>query len=265
VPFRNIENVVLVGAGNVAAHLGLALASQGIRIVEVCNRTPGTGQDLADRLGATFIADIMAITKAADLYILAVSDSAIATLAGSMHLNDKMVVHTSGTTGMNVLANISENIGVFYPLQTFSPGRATMFRGIPVCLESNSPEGEQQLRKLAERLTDIVQFLDSDHRKLLHLSAVFASNFTNFMYTIAEDLIIAHGIPFELMKPLISHTAEIARQEDVFRQQTGPALRGDLDVLSSHRKLLAEHPDYLEIYNLISNNIIKYKEAHGKL
>ncbi|HNX05390.1 MAG TPA: DUF2520 domain-containing protein, partial [Opitutales bacterium] len=114
-------------------------------------------------------------------------------------------------------------------------------------------------------LTDIVQFLDSDHRKLLHLSAVFASNFTNFMYTIAEDLIIAHGIPFELMKPLISHTAEIARQEDVFRQQTGPALRGDLDVLSSHRKLLAEHPDYLEIYNLISNNIIKYKEAHGKL
>ncbi len=248
-----------------ASHLGLALVGQGIKVVEVYNRTPGTGKNLADRLDARFIADINAITRTADLYVLAVADSAITTLIGSLRLKDKLVVHTSGAVEMEILSQVSENIGVFYPLQTFAACRETGFRGIPVCLEANTEQGKQQLEDLAKKLTDIVHFVDSGNRKLLHLAAVFAANFTNFMVTVAEDLCLAQGIPFELLKPLIRQTAENISHGNVFQHQTGPAYRGDHDVLANHRALLANHPDYLEIYNLISSNIIKYKTVHGKL
>ena len=121
------------------------------------------------------------------------------------------------------------------------------------------------MKELALKLTGIVHFVDSGNRKLLHLSAVFASNFTNFMYTVAEDLMHSGGIPFELLKPLVDRTAENISRGYVFGRQTGPAFRGDHEVLDIHRKLLADRPEYLEIYNLISSNIIKYKTKHGKL
>ena len=248
-----------------ASHLGLELVKQGTKVVEVYNRTPATGKELAVRLGATFIADIYAITNKADLYILAVADSAIAPLVDSLSLNDKLVVHTSGAMAMKILEQVSENIGVFYPLQTFSPSLKTGFRGIPVCIEANTMQGRQQLEDLAIRLSSIVYFVDSDNRKLLHLSAIFASNFTNFMYTVAEDLLLSHELPFELLKPIIGQTAENFSHGHVFQYQTGPAFRGDHHVLAKHRELLANHPDYLEIYDIISNNIIKYKTTHGKL
>ena len=262
---RSIQDVVILGAGNMASHLGWELVKQGIKVAEVYNRTPGTGKELAVKLGANFIADIRAITNLADLYILAVADSAIAPLVELLRLNDKLVVHTSGTMEMKILSPVSENIGVFYPLQTFSPGRTTEFRGIPVCVETNTGQGKQQLEDLATRLKSIVYFIDSDNRKLLHLSAVFASNFTNFMYTVAEDLVLSNGIPFELLKPLISQTAENVSRGHVFQHQTGPAFRNDHLVMARHRELMANHPDYLEIYDIISKNIIKYKTIHGKL
>jgi predicted short-subunit dehydrogenase-like oxidoreductase (DUF2520 family) len=248
-----------------ASQLGSALAALGLTIVEVCNRTPGHGMALAARLGAVFTPEITRVSGDADLYILAVSDSAIASVADSLHLSGRLVVHTAGTIGLDVLKCVSENIGVFYPLQTFSPLHPTGFRNVPICLEASTESGGAQLEELARKLSDVVKFIDSDQRRLLHLAAVFSSNFTNFMYTVAEDLTNTAGIPFDLLTPLINKTAGNAGLGDVFSHQTGPAIREDMPVLERHRALLANNPDYLELYNLISSSIIKYKKSHGKL
>ena len=264
-PFRRIREVVIIGAGNMATNLGMALFANDISISGVYNRSPEAGQRLAEKIDSAYFDDIHAITKEADLYILAVADSAIQPLAELMRLGDKLVVHTSGTVAMEILGTVSENIGVFYPLQTFSPGRMTAFKDIPVCIESNSAAGRTRLESLAHTLTDKVFYLDSDQRKYLHLSAVIASNFTNFLYVVAEDILRSHQIPFELLGPLVARTAQNIGTGNAFRYQTGPALRGDLQVMACQRDLLKEHPDYLEIYNLISDNIIKLKSSYGKL
>ncbi len=255
----------MIGAGNVASHLGMALVGQGIRVVELYNRTPERGRDLAARLGAAYIGDISAVSRSADLYIFAVADNAIAPLAALLKLDDNLVVHTSGTMEMELLSQASGSFGVFYPLQTFSTSRSAGFRGIPVCLEANRVSGRLQLEELARKVTDNVYFIDSDQRKRLHVAAVFASNFTNFMNTVAEELLGSQGITFDLLKPLIAQTAENVKHGHPFHFQTGPAYRGDQQVLDKHRELLKDHPDYLEIYNVISRNIIKYKTENGKL
>jgi predicted short-subunit dehydrogenase-like oxidoreductase (DUF2520 family) len=260
-----IQKVVLIGAGNLATHLAVVLSEKRFRVLQVYNRSPQKGQILAATVGADYIADLGSISLNADIYILAITDSVVREVAMDIPLKNQLVVHTSGTLDMKILDGVSDNIGVFYPLQTFSSGRKIDFNDVPVCIEANSRQCEDQLAEFAIRLSANVQIVSSSNRKILHLSAVFASNFTNFMYVIAEQLLNEHQISFDLLKPLIRQTIQNAAQHDLFSFQTGPAVRGDQQVLEKHREILAAHPGYLDIYNLLSANIIKYKALHGKL
>ncbi len=262
---QQIQDIVMIGAGKLATHLGLALHKQGLNILQVYNRAPGKGQKLAARIGATFTDDILEINTGADLYILAVSDSYLDDLASVLQLKDRLVVHASGTVSMEILAPISSNTGVFYPVQTFSQNRRIDFRKIPVCIEGNSADTVEKLTGLAQKLTRSVYSLDTEKRRMLHLAAVFASNFTNFIYAISEELLKEQDISFKLLEPLILQTAGNVRFGHLLESQTGPAVRGDLNVLGKHHELLAGHPDYLEIYKLISANIIKHTSVNGKL
>jgi predicted short-subunit dehydrogenase-like oxidoreductase (DUF2520 family) len=262
---KKIQDIVMIGAGNMASHLGLALHRQKFNVVQVCNRTPDRGIRLATKIGAEFISDPRKITPHADIYILAVSDAAIEDVGVQLHLQNQLVVHTSGTIDMEILANVSGNTGVFYPLQTFSGRKRIEFQRIPLCIEANSTRSGSLLMEMANRLSGNVHLINSENRKMLHLSAVFASNFTNFMHVVAEELLDDQKISFDLLRPLIRQTVQNTRMDHLFHYQTGPAVRGDSLVLDQHRALLTSHPAYLELYNMISENIIKYKSLHGKL
>lgn len=262
---ENITKIVFIGAGRLANYLGVAFHKVGLEVVQVYNRTAEKGEKLAGKTGASFIDNIAEITPDADLYILAVSDSVLDDLASKLRLKDKLVVHTSGTVAMDILTPISSKIGVFYPVQTFSQRSRVDFRKIPVCIEGNSPAVQQALEVFARRYSKRVCALDSDQRRLLHLGAVFANNFTNYIYGAAEELLTAHDIPFDLLEPLILQTAKNVKDGSVAQCQTGPAMRGDMKVLEKHREMLADHPDFLDIYNVISNKILKQRSPHGKL
>jgi predicted short-subunit dehydrogenase-like oxidoreductase (DUF2520 family) len=260
-----IQDIVIIGAGRLATHLGQALFRLGLNITQVYNRTPEKGMKLAAKIGASFTADISNITLNADLYILAVSDSVIEYLAKRLRLHNRLVVHASGTVSMDILAEVSGNIGVFYPVQTFSLNRKPDFRKIPVCVEGNSAATAERLSEFAGLLTKRVYRLDSDQRRLLHLGAVFASNFTNSLYAVTEELLASQHIPLELLEPLIMQTAGNLKHGNLIHFQTGPAARGDAKVLEKHYEMLANHPDFLAIYKIMSENIIKQTSGHGKL
>jgi predicted short-subunit dehydrogenase-like oxidoreductase (DUF2520 family) len=260
-----IQTIVILGAGRLGTHLAVALARQGLDILQVYNRTPSRGQSLALKTGACHTSDLRQIIPTADLYILTVSDTAVAEIAGQINLERKLVVHTSGSLDMSVLSPVSENIGVLYPLQTFSQHRRISFRSIPICVEAGSARDGKRLAILAGKLSQRVVFLDSGHRRMLHLGAVFVSNFTNYLYAVTEDMLRHQQIPFDLLGPLILHTARNVGHGDLFSSQTGPAARGDLPVLEKHYDLLTGYPEHLEIYKLITKNIIKTMKKNGKL
>lgn len=260
-----IKHIVMLGAGNLATHLTRALAKKGYPILQVYDRTPVHGKKLARAAGAEYIGSLKQLDRNADLYILGVSDSAIREIAGRMRINRGLVAHTSGSVAMDELAVASHNQGVFYPLQTFRKGKRISFDKVPVCVEANSQEGEKALFHLAGQISSNVYLINSEQRKVLHMTAVFAGNFTNYMYTIAEELLQKHGIPFDLLKPLIRQTASNVRHTGLFSLQTGPAIREEFTVLETHRELLAEHAVFREIYDLVSKSIIKQKRHNGKL
>jgi len=261
---KTIQTVSIIGAGNVAAHLGCALKKAGIRVLEICNRTPDSGRALARRTGARYIPGPAGLDPNADLVLISVSDDAVAGIAGKFRTR-ALVVHTSGSLGMDILSEASPRTGVLYPLQTFRKGRRLLTRNVPFCIEASTHHDETLLRALAMKLSGHVTVLDSERRKILHLSAVFASNFPNFLFSIADELLSDHDIPLKLLYPLVRQTAENVSRGEPFSLQTGPAIREDRKIMEIHRNLLKHHPEYRKIYDLISQTIIEQKRKHGKL
>lgn len=262
---QEINKISILGAGNVAFHLGKAFAEAGKKVVQVYSRSESSASALADSLHAPYCTGISEVLPGSDLYLLAVSDDAIKEVAGKLTLTNELVVHTSGSRSLGVLKGVSSNTGVFYPLQTFSKNRQADFRKIPVCIEANTGNNAGMLYRLARAVTGKVYFFDSETRKALHLSAVFACNFTNYLYSVAESLLAEHDIPFEILVPLIEETAAKAAEHAPSSVQTGPAMRRDKRIIDEHLRMLEGDPSLSELYRKISEMIIKKHHVNGEL
>jgi predicted short-subunit dehydrogenase-like oxidoreductase (DUF2520 family) len=197
----------------------------------------------------------------ADLYLIAIKDSAIQEVLENLSLDEnRMIVHTAGSVPMNILDGFSKNYGVFYPLQTFSKNRKIDFSDIPICIEANHPSSLMKLQELAGRLSGSVHQINSHDRKTLHLAAVFANNFVNHFYAIGESLLQDKRLNFDLLKPLIRETAKKTESLSPVDAQTGPAKRNDQTIINAHLKMLHDQPDLQKIYRLMSESIFQFHQ-----
>ena len=259
----NTPKIVMIGAGRVASSLALAFREKGLVILQVYNRTPSKGKRLAIRTGAAYTCDLNEISPLADLYIIAVSDDAVAGISERINTGDRLVVHTSGSLPMEVLGKASPNTGVFYPLATF-PGRGKRnFSRIPVCIEANSVNNLALIERTASLISGQVVSMNSENRLRLHLAAVFANNFTNFMASVAADLLKEAGAGPEILGTLIRQTGRNMLKQDPFLYQTGPAYRNDTSVMKKHLDMLSAFPEYQNIYRQVSAGIQKMKKRYG--
>ncbi len=248
--------IILIGAGNVAKHLGRALLDAGHTIAQVYSRTMNNAQILSEQLSADPIDDIASLDDTADIYLIAVKDDVISEVATQINVADKIIAHTSGMKGVDVLDNISEKTGVFYPLQTFSKDKDVNFKTIPVFIEAKNKEAYNILLQLAKSITDKVYDITEEKRRILHLCAVFANNFTNHMYVVAKEILDKEGLSFDFLKPLVIETIDKIQNINPKEAQTGPAVRGDQEIITQHIQYLQEKfPDFSDIYGLITKSI----------
>ena len=246
--------IVLIGAGNVATHLGTALQRAGFEIRSVFSRTSSSAQKLAQQLGTSHTTSLNDLPSA-DIYLIAVKDDALPEVAKELKVANGIVAHTCGSVDMSVLKDSAASYGVLYPLQTFSRNRAIDVSQVPFCIEGNDAAAASQLESLARALSSNVHFADSEQRRVLHLAAVFACNFVNHMYAIAGDVLEKKNIPFDVLLPLIRETAAKVKDHSPREAQTGPAVRGDGTIMQKHIDLLADDETAQAIYKLISYSI----------
>ena len=256
---KPIKTAAFIGSGNVATHLALAMHNAGVSIRQVFSRRIENARRLADALSCNAIDDIEALDPDADIYVLAVADDAIEPLMLSFPFRNRLILHTSGSTDMDVLKSGSDQYGVLYPLQTFSREVPVDFMKVPLCLEVSDTSLCEPLENLANRLSDHVQWVSSEKRRILHLAAVFACNFVNHMYAQAAGIVDNYGLDFAILRPLIEETARKAMKWDPRAVQTGPAKRNDTKIMDTHRRMLKDHPDLKEMYDFISNSILSQK------
>ena len=253
-----IRNIVLIGAGKLATQLGLTLVKNGFNIRQVYSRTFENAEELAERLNAYSTCDISEIQTDADLYIVAVKDAVLHNVIESLPKVKGIVVHTAGAMNMDLLIRFNK-YGIIYPFQTFTKEREVDFKQIPILLESNVDEVKEELEKMAGKISDTVMHCDSEQRQQIHLAAVFACNFSNHMYAIAERLLDKSNISFDVIKPLIKETAQKVGEMSPVKAQTGPAVRGDRNVMDKHLSLLNEDDELTVIYSKLSRRIEEFR------
>ncbi|QOI97021.1 MAG: DUF2520 domain-containing protein [Flammeovirgaceae bacterium] len=252
-------SVSFAGAGNLAWHLAPVLDNAGYPVREVYSRNPQHAQQLVARLyDGEVKASLDFSTSPSQVFILAVADDAIEQVAREIILPDgALLLHTSGSQPLDKLSYAAASgTGVFYPLQSFTKGVKVDFRQVPVFIEGDSAEVERELMKMAGAISRQVFRLDSEKRLALHLAAVFASNFTNYMLTLAHDATQKHQLDYNWLKPLIAETINKTFQVGPEQSQTGPARRGDFETLDRHMKLLQEDSQVAELYRLISQQLV---------
>ncbi len=231
--------IVLIGRGRLATNLEHALLSAGHEVASINSRT------------------LEALPLEADVYIVAVKDAALADVirAATKGRESQLFVHTAGSMPMDIFKGLTVHYGVFYPMQTFSKERLVDFNDISVFLETNDAVSMERLKMLSTTLTTHIYELDSEGRKHLHLAAVFACNFVNHCYALSAEVLAAKGLPFSVMLPLVDETAQKVHELSPREAQTGPAVRGDQNVMQMQANMLAGNPAVKQIYEALSNDI----------
>ena len=250
--------IVLLGAGRVASQLGPALGAAGHHVTFVWSRTATAARALAAQLpGAQALPSLAAPLPPADVYLLAVPDAAVAALlADTTWPTGALVAHLAGALPLSVF-EVQPGVrgGVFYPLQTFSPGRTIDWSAVPLCIEAADAATETTLLALAHSLSAHVRQLASGPRLKLHVAAVFANNFTNHLLGIADALLAEADLPAGLLAPLVRETVAKALANPPFAVQTGPAVRHDAPTLAAHQTALATHPAWQALYAQLTASI----------
>ena len=248
--------VVIIGSGNVAQHLIKAFSeSSEIDLVQAFARNK---ESLSPLLESHKITSDFSELKEADLYILAISDAAIQELSDLFPLENKLLVHTSGSVAMTEI-NSKNRTGVLYPVQSFSKNKAVNFKMIPIGIEAENNTDLKTIETVAKSISDAVFEIHSEQRKALHVAAVFVNNFVNHLYTIGNEICIENQIPFEILKPLIQETATKINTISPEAAQTGPAIRKDTNTINSHLAFLSQE-NQKTIYKILTQSI----QEHGK-
>ncbi|RLD36921.1 MAG: DUF2520 domain-containing protein [Bacteroidetes bacterium] len=256
---NSIQRLIIIGSGNVATHMAMAFKKAGLDICGIYSRTFENAQILAKKLNINAFKSVVEIPLDADAYLLSVSDSALPEILKELPSFDGILMHTSGSVGLDVFSKNIKRSAVFYPLQTFSKDKQLDYSTVPILLESEDAAVLNALQDLGKKISETVRTIDSEQRKQLHLSAVFMCNFSNYMFHISESLLKENDLDFELLKPLLGETIEKLNELSPAEAQTGPAIRHDKRTLNAHIEMLKNHPEYQNIYQLLSDQIQKLK------
>lgn len=249
-------NIVLIGTGNVGTILGRLIKDSTHSLVQLLGRSAEPTKQLAEELNCPFILHPEKLSSTADIYLLAIQDKEIPVILPKLKLPAKAIlVHTAGGVSIRALAPFCSYYGVLYPLQSLRKER----RGdiaIPLFMDGNDSEAKMAIQELARGLSDSVDWADDAKRMKLHVAAVFTSNFTNYLYALANRYCQDEQIDFQYLLPLIQETAGRLTSADPAMMQTGPAARKDADTINKHLELLKEDPEAAKVYQFLSDAII---------
>ena len=247
--------IVIIGSGNVAAVLGRKFVAAGHSILQVVGRNGKAASELAYEWKTTSANYLSAVNLSADVYIIAVSDHAIAEVIRELRLPGKVVAHTAAAESMDILKKVSPHHGVFYPLQSLRKERNDL-PPIPIFFEGSDEKAKEYLGALAFSIQPkTVVEVEGDALLKMHVAGVFVNNFTNHLYTLAEQYCNEEGLDFSQLYPLILETATRLKDISPRQAQTGPAARADQATIDKHLALLEKKPHLKKVYELMTASI----------
>lgn len=246
----------MIGAGRLAAHLGLALQAIGRRPALIGARDAARAEPLAKALGLSVLKPEQAME--ADWVFVGVRDDAIAPLSASLPWSGQLALHASGATELDALAPATRRAG-FHPLQLFadplpSPEAArAAFAGISIGIEAG--DEFEALAQLARNLGARPLRLRAGQRARYHAAANMAASglFAPLQRAVelwSAALDLPQPAAWAALQPLAAGALRAASEQGLAAALSGPLARGDAGVLARHLQALdgdAAEPLYREL------------------
>ena len=243
---------VIIGTGNVAYHLAKAFTQNNIKVHQIFGRNEIELSNISNEFNIPYSNENL---EEAELYIIAVSDSAVENISELIKNENTLVAHTSGSLPKEILKGKYRKAS-FYPLQTFSKTKDLDYSKIPFFIEAEDQIDEKSLFELASIISENVEVSTYEKRKYIHLTAVFACNFVNHLFARAKEISDSQDLDFNYFLPLINETVEKIYHLDPKLAQTGPAVRGDERVVKLHEELIT-NKEQLDIHKTLNESIKK--------
>ena len=248
-------NIVILGTGNAATILGRKFRKAGHIMLQVAGRNAASSSSLANEWDCGFTNNWDTVVTHADVYIIAVSDQAIIEVSQHLKLPGRVVAHTAASVSKEILKPVTPHYGVFYPLQSLSKDLKEL-PDIPIFYDGSDTLALKTLEQLALSIApDNVTQAGDEARLKLHVAAVIVSNFTNHLYSMAENFCAREGLDFSQLLPLIEETASRIKEMAPAKAQTGPAIRQDEVTIHKHLELLDSHPGIKKLYRFLTESI----------
>lgn len=246
--------IVLIGAGNLAFHFQKIFAtSAGVDLIQWYSRSLEKIKPFESQIPITNrITDL----RPADVYLIAVSDDAIAEISAKIKTR-ALVVHCSGAVAVDQL--LCNTKGVFYPLQSFSKEHPSNFGDLTILIEAENKNNLETLYKLSNAIGSKSLEMDSKNRAFVHLTAVILNNFGNHLFDIGQGIAKANGIPFDIFHPLIELTYQKVKKVGAKNAQTGPAIRKDKETIKKNLDLITDQ-EIKKLYLLLTESIQRRHE-----
>lgn len=239
----NIKTVSIIGNGNVAFHYHKVMNAKGYCVKMISSRKGFISEDVES-----------------DIVIIAVKDDAIKDVLERLPRVSGLLVHTSGFTKTEILSQKADNYGCLYPLQSLNKNKEIDFSIVPLCFYVNNEAYLDCLKRFANSLSDKTCFLSDEQRQYLHIAAVFANNFTNHLMGVSKEILERNNIPFSMLFPIIDKTIDnIKTSDNILSLQTGPAVRGDVNIINQHIEHLSDKER--EVYLAVTKSIMDYHKA----
>ena len=251
--------IALIGTGNVGFHLARRLFSLGCPPNYILSQSIEKAQLLIETLSlnSRLLESHDLTEENLDFVIIAVPDNVVPEIVAKYKFaTNTILLHTSGSQPMSLLASQAA-YGVLYPLQTFSKEKIVDFSKILILIEGSDSTVLKKIQDLAQLLSGNVKMINSDQRLKIHIAAVFACNFTNKLFEYTEELLEGTDLELKNFQSLIDETTSKAIQLGAHKAQTGPAKRGDSEVISRHLEALSNQPELLNVYEVMSNLLMK--------
>jgi len=257
---KTIKDIVIIGSGNVATNLALNLVQKNYNVSFVFSPNAEHAKQIASKINASY-SNLLEEIPQADLYIVAIKDDAILSFIEKWNPDkDVFVVHTSGSFQTELLSPFLDKPASFYPLQTFIKDQPISMEQVPILIEGTD-EQYVALKAIANQLSNNVQRFDAQKRKALHIAAVSVNNFTNYLLAKTKIYCLENDLDFDLLTPLLKQTIDKCSATLLpMSVQTGPARRGDQNVIDDHIKHLENTPELQELDKTFSKLI--FQEFH---
>ena len=273
---RRKPRIAIVGAGNLGSALAVSLRRAGFAVDAVIARPTKDSikkaRVLARQVGARVVTD--AGDLRAELVWFCVPDSQIGRaariLARKLRWKGIVALHSSGALTSDELEPLrlrGAAVSSIHPLMTFVPGSWPALAGVSFAIEGDQTAA-RVARHIVRQLGGQPFVIRKKDKAAYHAWGTFASPLLTALLATTERVAVSAGVKRKAivrrMMPILLQTLANYSERGAARSFSGPIIRGDVDTVNRHLKVLENIPAAHEVYAALARASLEFLPVKHK-